>query len=89
MCISVLTGSGCLPSGIRANDLRGMPVTTRMESRVEGLSSTVSGVQNQLDDHGILLKSHVVNLQAMKEILDRLIQGQDWLSATHERLSVA
>ena len=56
-----------------------------MDSQIEGLSSSVSGVQNELDNHGVL--SHILDLQTMKEILDRLIVGQDRLSAANERLS--
>ena len=60
-----------------------------MDSRIEGLSSTVLGVQNCLDDHGALLKSHSLDLQGMKAVLDKLIVGQEKLTAAHEQISDA
>ena len=40
---------------------------------MDGLSSTIYGVQNQLDDHGALLKSHIVDLQTRNGILNKLV----------------
>ena len=78
-----------LSFGIRATGLGCMPVSTRMDSRIEGLSSTVSRVQNQLDNHRASLKSHNLDLQIMKEILDRAIVGQERLSSTQDRFASA
>ena len=50
---------------------------------MDGLSSTDSGVQNKLDDRGAILKSHSLDLQNMKEVLDRLIVGQEKLAVAH------
>ncbi|XP_062100900.1 uncharacterized protein LOC133806828 [Humulus lupulus] len=47
-----------------------------MESRVEGVESSLSSVQHQLQDHGVLLKEHGVELGSMKEVLDRLVTAQ-------------
>ena len=53
-----------------------MSVSTRMDSRVDGLESTLSSIQHQLLDHGALLKDHSLELRSVKEILDRLVTTQ-------------
>ena len=49
---------------------------TRMYNRVVGIESALSSVQTQLNDHGVLLKDHALELGSMKEVLDRLVTAQ-------------
>ena len=41
-----------------------------------GVESTLSNVQNQLNDQGLLLKDHSLELGSLKEVLDRLVSAQ-------------
>ncbi|XP_062088454.1 uncharacterized protein LOC133795014 [Humulus lupulus] len=47
-----------------------------METRVVGVESALSSVQNQLNDHGLLLKDHALELGSLKDVLDRLVTAQ-------------